>query len=119
MNRLARGLLLTAAVLAGCRATRDVAVTSYHVTRGVAVGAYRVATATVHYALKRHPDDSSATTETTSSDVTTPGQPVPARELAATQPRPQTVAKRTTNGSSTVPPRVSHTETSQAKTKPS
>ena len=119
MNALARALIFAMFFLVGCEATRDVAVTSYHVTRGVAVGSYRVATAPVHYALKRHPDDSSATTETTSSDVTTPGQPVPARELAATQPRPQTVAKRTPNGSSTVPPRVSHTETSQAKTKPS
>ena len=119
MNAVARALIFAAVLLGGCSATRDVAVTSYHVTRGVAVGSYRVATAPVHYALKRHPDDSSTTTETTSSDVTTPGQPVPAREMAATQPRPQTVAERTPNGSSTVPPRVSHTETAQAKPKPS
>ena len=112
MNALARALIFATVFLVGCEATRDVAVTSYHVTRGVAVGSYRVATAPVHYALKRHPDDSSATTETTSSDVTTPGQPVPAREMAAAQRRPQT-------GWSTVPPRVSHTETAQAKPKPS
>jgi len=119
MNALARALIFATVFLVGCEATHNVAVTSYHVTRGVAVGSYRVATAPVHYALKRHPDNSSTTTETTSSDVTTPGQPVPARELAATQLRPQTVAKRTPNGSSTVPPRVSYTETSQTKTKPS
>jgi hypothetical protein len=119
MNAFARALIFPTVFLVGCGATRDVAVTSYHVTRGVAVGSYRVVTAPVHYALKRHPDDSSNTTETTSSDVTTPGQPVPAREMAATQRRPQTVAERTPNGSSTVPPRGSHTETAQAKPKPS
>ena len=107
MNTLPRALIFATVFLVGCEATHNVAVTSYHVTRGVAVGSYRVATAPVHYALKRHPDDSS-----TSSDVTTPGQPVPAREMAAAQRRPQT-------GSSTVPPRVSHTETAQAKPKPS
>src|SRR6266568_8221763 len=88
MNALARALMLTAVFLAGCRATRDVAATSYHVTRGVAVGSYRVATAPVHYALKGHRDDSSTaatTTETTSSDVTTPGEPVPAPTMAVTQ----------------------------------
>ena len=114
MNTLPRALIFATVFLVGCEATHNVAVTSYHVTRGVAVGSYRVATAPVHYALKRHPDDSS-----TSSDVTTPGQPVPAREMATAQRRPQTVAERTPNGSSTVPPRVSHTERSQAKTKPS
>ena len=119
MNALARALIFATVFLVGCEATHNVAVTSYHVTRGVAVGSYRVATAPVHYALKRHPDNSSTMTETTSSDVTTPGQPVPAREMATAQRRPQTVAERTPNGSSTVPPRVSHTERSQAKTKPS
>src|SRR5437763_15056271 len=98
MNALARALIFATVFLVGCEATRDVAVTSYHVTRGVAVGSYRDATVPVHYALKRHPDDSSARTETTSSTVTTPGQPVPARELAAAQPRPQTVAKATPTG---------------------
>src|SRR5438477_12725975 len=112
MNALARALIFATVFLVGCEATHNVAVTSYHVTRGVAVGSYRVATAPVHYALKRHPDNSSTMTETTSSDVTTPGQPVPAREMAAAQRRPQT-------GSSTVPPHVSHTETAQAKPKPS
>ena len=119
MNIMERVLLIAAVLFAGCGTTRNVAVTSYHVTRDVAVGSYRVATAPVHYALKRHRGDSSTTTETTSSDVTTPGESVPARELATTQLRPQTVAKRTPNGSSTVPPRVSYTETSQTKTKPS
>src|SRR5882724_7179848 len=110
MNAVVRALIFTAVLLGGCRATRDVAVTSYHVTRGVAVGSYRVATAPVHYALKRHPGDSSTTTETTSSDVTAPGRPVPAREMAATQRRPQTVAEKTPNGSSSVPPRASRKE---------
>ena len=59
MNTLARASLFVAILLVGCGTTRDVAVTSYHVTRGVAVGSYRVATAPVHYALRRHGDESS------------------------------------------------------------
>src|SRR6266481_3531867 len=96
MNAVAQALIFTAVFLGGCRATRDVAVTSYHVTRGVAVGSYRVATAPVHYALKGRRDDSSTTattTETTSSDVTTPGEPVPAPKMAVAQQPSQTKIK--------------------------
>src|SRR5436853_5114257 len=92
MNVPARAFIFAAILLVGCGTTRDVAVTSYHVTRGVAVGSYRVATAPVHYALKRHGTQSSTTTatETTSSDVTVPGQPMPAPELASPpQQRPR------------------------------
>src|SRR5207247_11426002 len=92
MNRLARGLLLTAAVVAGCRATRDVAVTSYHVTRGVAVGSYRVATAPVHYALRKRGEGSAAVaTETISSNVPSTAQSAPVSEANVTrrrQPQP-------------------------------
>jgi hypothetical protein len=88
MSAFARALILTALLLGGCRASRDVAVASYHVTRGVAVGSYRVATAPVHYALKKHRDDSSTTTETASSDVSAPGYPTSAPEVATTQPQP-------------------------------
>jgi hypothetical protein len=80
MNAFTGALIFPTVFLVGCGATRDVAATSYHVTRGVAVGSYRVATAPVHYALKRHRDDSSITTETTSSDVSAPGYPTSARE---------------------------------------
>jgi len=121
MNALTRALMLTAVLLAGCRATRDVAVTSYHVTRGVAVGSYRVATAPVHYALKRHGTESSTTTatETTSSDVTVPGQPMPAPELAsAPQQRPRVESERVQSQSSSDAPRTTHKETTQAKPKP-
>lgn len=105
MNAFARASIFTALLLGGCRATRDVAVTSYHVTRGVAVGSYRVATAPVHYALKRHRDDSSTTTETTSSDVSDPGYPTSAPEVATTQPQP---ARERVS-------RVSRNETAQTK----
>ena len=105
MNAFARALIFTALLLGGCRASRDVAVTSYHVTRGVAVGSYRVATAPVHYALKRHRDDSSTTTETTSSDVSAPGYPTSAPDVAAT--RPQLARERVS--------RVSQNETAQTK----
>ena len=107
MNAFARALIFTALLLGGCRATRDVAVTSYHVTRGVAVGSYRVATAPVHYALKRHRDDSSTTIETTSSDVSDPGYPTSAPEVATTQPQPQPARERVS--------RVSRNETAQTK----
>src|SRR5947209_20572595 len=96
MKATAKALILAAVLLGGCRATRDVAVTSYHVTRGVAVGSYRVATAPVHYALKGHRGNSSTTattTETTSSDVTAPGEPVPAPTMAVTQ-QSQSVAPK-------------------------
>jgi len=106
MNAFARALIFTALLLGGCRATRDVAVTSYHVTRGVAVGSYRVATAPVHYALKRHHDDSSTTIET-SSDVSDPGYPTSAPEVATTQPQPQPARERVS--------RVSRNETAQTK----
>ena len=121
MNVVVRALIFTAVLLGGCRATRDVAVTSYHVTRGVAVGSYRVATAPVHYALKGRRDDSSTTattTETTLSDVTTPGEQVPAPKMAVAQQQSQPVAPRVQNRSATIAPRVNHKETSQAKTKP-
>jgi len=88
MNAFTGTLIFPTVFLVGCGATRDVAVTSYHVTRGVAVGSYRVATAPVHYALKRHRDDSSITTETTSSDVSAPGYPTSAPEVATTQSQP-------------------------------
>jgi hypothetical protein len=88
MNAFTGALIFPTVFLVGCGATRDVAVTSYHVTRGVAVGSYRVATAPVHYALRRHRDDSSITTETTSSDVSAPGYPTSAPEVATTQSQP-------------------------------
>src|SRR6266566_5388213 len=116
MNTLSRALLFAAILLVGCGTTRDVAVTSYHVTRGVAVGSYRVATAPVHYALRRHGSESSsaATTETTSSDVTAPGQAIPPPEVAsAPQQRPRSERESTQSASSTAP-RVNRRETTQA-----
>ena len=121
MNAFTRILMLTAVLLGGCRATHDVAATSYHVTRGVAVGSYRVATAPVHYALRRHGSESStaATTETTSSDVTAPGQAIPPPEVAsAPQQRPRSERESTQSASSTAP-RVNRRETTQANPKPS
>jgi len=119
MNAFTRTLMLTAVLLGGCRATHDVAVTSYHVTRGVAVGSYRVATAPVHYALRRHGDESSTavTTETTSSDVTVPGQAIPPPEVtSAPQQQPRSQRESTQSASSTAP-RVTRRETTQANPK--
>ena len=76
MNLLERAMVLGAVLLAGCGTTRNVAETSYHVTRDVAVGSYRVATAPVHYALRRHRNEPTmvGTTDAIQSDVTEPSQ---------------------------------------------
>jgi hypothetical protein len=120
MKAIARVLMFVPIVLAGCRATQDVAATSYHVTRGaavgsykvaraVAVGSYRVASAPVRYATGKSSGEPTmvGTTEATSSDVTQPGQPMP----------PQTAAERRQNRTSSEAPRTTRNETEQASTK--
>jgi hypothetical protein len=122
MNTLARTLIFMAGSLAGCRAARDVAVTSYHVTRDVAVGSYRVASAPVHYALRRNRDESSTatTTETASSDVAVPKQQMPPPEVSSVPQRQQRYesAEVQSQSPNTVL-RVTRKETTQAKPKPS
>jgi hypothetical protein len=126
MNAFTRVLMFTAILLGGCRATRDVAVSSYHVTRDVAVGSYRVATAPVHYALRRGRGDTStmdtASVETVESDVNQPGYPVVESETApARQQRPPRIERsRVSSESATGAPRVARKEPpAQSKTKPS
>src|SRR6266571_3112904 len=86
MNAFTGALIFPTVFLVGCGATRDVAVTSYHVTRGIAVGSYRVATAPVHYALRKRGEGSEAvTTETIPSDVASPSQSIPISEAAVRQ----------------------------------
>jgi hypothetical protein len=124
MNAFARTLMFTAVLLGGCRATKDVAVTSYHVTRDVAVGSYRVATAPVHYALRRSRGETSNTyatsTETIESDVTQPGHPITQPEVASTrQQRPRIESDRVSSPPSTSAPRVARKQTTRSKTKPS
>ena len=124
MKTLARTSLFGAILLVGCGTTRDVAVSSYHVTRDVAVGSYRVATAPVHYALRRNRGDASTTyatsTETIESDVTQPGRPVAESEVAsAQQQQPRVESDRASSSRSTAAPRVSRKETTQSKTKAS
>jgi hypothetical protein len=89
MNLIERPLVIAAVLLAGCGTTRDVAVSSYHVTRDVAVGSYRVATAPVHYALRRRSNEPTmvGTTDAVESDVTTPGHPASATQVASATPR--------------------------------
>jgi hypothetical protein len=114
MNAYALALMFAAILLGGCRATRDVAVTSYHVTRGVAVGSYRVATAPVHYALRKRGEGSEAVTmETTSSGE---AKPMPASDVAVTQSQP--AAERSSNRSPVVS-RANRKEAAQARPKPS
>src|SRR5436189_5639216 len=88
MNLFERAMVLGAVLLAGCGTTKNVAATSYHVTRDVAVGSYRVATAPVHYALGRHGEPTMiGTTEATSSDVTEPGRPVSSQQVTSSPQR--------------------------------
>ena len=124
MKTLAPTSLFAAFLLAGCGATRDVAVSSYHVTRDVAVGSYRVATAPVHYALRRSRGDASTTyateTETIESDVTQPGRPVVESQVAsARQQQPRIESDRASSSRSTAAPRVARKETTQSKPKAS
>jgi hypothetical protein len=124
MKTLARTSLLGAVLLVGCGTTRDVAVTSYHVTRDVAVGTYRVATAPVHYALRRSRGNASTTyatsTETIESDVTQPGRPVAESEVAsARQQQPRVESDRVSNPPSTAASRIARKEPTQSKPKPS
>jgi hypothetical protein len=114
-------MVLGAVLLAGCGTTRNVAVSSYHVTRDVAVGSYRVATAPVHYALRRHSNEPTmvGTTDAIESDVTQPGHPAPSTQVASVpQRRPKADTERTQNPSKTAP-RVAHTETTEPEPKPS
>jgi hypothetical protein len=117
MKRLGRTLVLGAALLAGCGTTRNVAESSYHVTRDVAVGSYRVATAPVHYAFRRHGGESDAamTTQTVPSDVNQPGQPNPPPEVAsAPQQRPRST-REIAQSTSTSAPQTARRETTSSK----
>ena len=119
MNLLERAMVLGAVLFAGCGTTRNVAVSSYHVTRDVAVGSYRVATAPVHYALRRHSNEPTmiGTTDAIQSDVTEPGHPAASTQVAsAPQPRRKATTSQKPRG--TTPP-VADSETAQPEPKPS
>ena len=126
MKAIARLLMFVPILVAGCRATQDVAFTSYHVTRGaavgsykvaraVAVGSYRVATAPVHYATRKVSGEPTmvGTTEATSSDVRQPGQPMRPEMASA----PQTAAERRQSQTSSEVPRTTRKETAHYSTR--
>jgi hypothetical protein len=120
MKTLMQPSLFAAFLLVGCGATRDVAVSSYHVTRDVAVGSYRVATAPVNYVLRRSRGDASTTyatsTGTIDSDVTQPGRPVAESEVASVrQQQPRIESDSASSSRSTAAPRVARKETTQSK----
>jgi hypothetical protein len=120
MNLFERAMVLGAVLLAGCGTTRNVAVSSYHVTRDVAVGSYRVATAPVHYALRRHSNEPTmvGTTDAVESDVTQPGHPAASTQVAsAPQPQHKANTTRSQKPPKTTPP-VAHTDTTQTEPKP-
>lgn len=117
MNLFERAMVLGAVLLAGCGTTRNVAQTSYHVTRDVAVGSYRVATAPVHYALGRHRNE--PTMVGIESDVSQPGYPAVSTQVAsAPQPRRKADTTRSQKPRRTTPP-VAYSETTQPEPIPS
>jgi hypothetical protein len=121
MNLREGTMVLGAVLLAGCGTTKNVAVSSYHVTRDVAVGSYRVATAPVHYALRRHSNEPTmiGTTDAIESDVSQPGHPAQSTQVAsAPQPRRKADTIRPQKPAKTTPP-VAHTETTQPEPRPS
>ena len=116
MKSIVRVLMFVSVFLAGCQATHDVATTSYHVTRGaavgsykvaraVAVGSYRVASAPVHYATRKGTGEPTmvGTTEATSSDVTQPGQRMPAGTASASRTTRKETAQSSTRAGSSRP----------------
>jgi hypothetical protein len=115
-----RPLLFAAVLLAGCGTTRNVAVSSYHVTRDVAVGSYRVATAPVHYALKRRSNEPTMVgTTDASSDVTEPGQAVSTSQAASAPQRHTKRQTESSQSSSRTTPQVARREPTQPNPKPS
>lgn len=120
MKLLERAMVLGAVLLAGCGTTRNVAVSSYHVTRDVAVGSYRVATAPVHYALRRHNEPTMiGTTDAIESDVSQPGHPAPSTQVAsAAQPRRKADTARSQKSAKTTPS-VAYSEATQPEPRPS
>lgn len=120
MNLFERAMVLGAILLAGCGTTRNVAQTSYHVTRDVAVGSYRVATAPVHYAFKRRSSEPTmvGTTDAVESDVTQPGHPAPTTQVAsAPQVHRNADITRSQKPAKITPP-VAYSETTQPEPKP-
>jgi hypothetical protein len=117
MNLFERALLLATVLLAGCGTTRNVAVSSYHVTRNVAVGSYRVATAPVHYALRRHSNEPTmvGTTDAVESDATQPGLGAPAPQVASA---PQHRSKADAARAQTAPRKAPSAHTGTTETQP-
>ena len=123
--KLFHGISLFAGVLlAGCGTTRNVAETSYHVTRAGAVGSYkvaravavesyRVASAPVRYATGSHHKEPVmvGTTDAMPSDVTQADEPV------STHRSRQNVQSESTQSSSKATPKVSRSETTHANPK--
>jgi hypothetical protein len=114
MNLFERAMVLGVALLAGCGTTRNVAQTSYHVTRDVAVGSYRVATAPVHYALRRRSNE--PTMVGIESDVAQPGYPAASTQVASA-PQPRRKADTSQKPRKTTPP-VAYSETTQPEPNP-
>jgi len=121
MKTLERALLFLAVLFAGCGTTRHVAVSSYHVTRDVAVGSYRVATAPVHYALRRHSNEPTmvGTTDAIESDVSEPGHSAPSTQVASAPQHQSVTDTARTQKPSRASPRVAPTEKTEPEPKPS
>jgi hypothetical protein len=122
MKILEPALLFLALLFAGCGTTHDVAVSSYHVTRDVAVGSYRVATAPVHYALRRHSNEPTmvGTTDAIESDVAEPGHSASSTRAASSAPQRGAEADTArTQKPSRTSPQIAQTKKTEPEPKPS
>jgi len=121
MKTLEPAFLVAAVLLAGCGTTRHVAVSSYHVTRDVAVGSYRVATAPVHYALRRHSNEPTmvGTTDAIESDVAERGHALPSTQVASAPQRRSRPDTARTESPPKGSPSIASSETTQREPKPS
>jgi hypothetical protein len=117
MNGFERILAFGAVLLAGCGTVKDIAMTPYDVTHHVAVHTYQVVTTPIRH-LRRHGDESTTatTSETVESDVTQPGEPVPAPEMAVAPQRQRSIETESSEIPRRPAPRVAR-ETTQANPK--
>src|SRR5207245_8926969 len=121
MKTLEPAFLVAAVLLAGCGTTRHVAVSSYHVPPDVSVGSYRVATAPVHYALRRHSNEPTmvGTTDAIESDVAERGHALPSTQVASAPQRRSRPDTARTESPPKGSPSIASRETTQREPKPS
>src|SRR5258707_6549675 len=121
MNLFERAMVLAAVLLAGLGTPWHGAVSSYHVSCDVAVGSCRVASAPVHYALRRHSNEPTmvGTTDAIESDVAERGHALPSTQVASAPERRSRPDTARTESPPKGSPSIASSETTQREPKPS